>query len=358
MQKEKFFKKGVRMNKLMFFDSTLRDGSHAFSHQWDKENIISYCREADEANLYTVIIGHGNGLGASSLQVGLSLLSDEEMIKSARNELKKTKLGVFLIPGFATIKDNLGPALDLGVDLVCIGSHCTETDITKQHIEYVKKRGKEVYGVLMMHHMISAERLLEEAKKMQGYGAQGIIIMDSAGASTPEMVRERVKLLSKNLNIPIGFHAHNNLGLAVSNSYDAIKSGATIIDGTIRGFGAGAGNCQIEALVALLNKEGIETGLNLYKLMDISENIISKMPSGQNGITPLSIMSGLVGIFSGFAPHVKKAAEHFNIDPRDIFLELGKRKMVAGQEDFIVDVAIELANKKKHGIKKKEDYYD
>ncbi|MFH1728388.1 MAG: 4-hydroxy-2-oxovalerate aldolase [Pseudomonadota bacterium] len=342
------------MNKLMFFDSTLRDGSHAFSHQWNKENIISYCREADEANLYTIIIGHGNGLGASSLQVGLSLLSDEEMIKIARNKLKKTKLGVFLIPGFATIKDNLGPALDLGVDLVCIASHCTEADITKQHIEYVKKRGKEVYGVLMMHHMISAERLLEEAKKMQEYGAQGVIIMDSAGASTPEMVCERIKLLSNNLNIPTGFHAHNNLGLAVSNSYNAIKSGAMIIDGTVRGFGAGAGNCPIEVLAALLSKECIETKLDLYKLMDISENIISKMPFGQNGIAPLNIISGLAGVFSGFAPHVKKAAERFNVDPRDIFLELGKRKMVAGQEDFIVDVATELANKKKQGIKKED----
>lgn len=334
------------MKKLMFFDSTLRDGSHAISHQLNKEHISSYCKEADKANLYTVIIGHGNGLGASSLQVGLSLLSDEEMIKTARQELKKTKLGVFFIPGFGTIKDNLGPALDLGVDVVCIASHCTEADVTKQHIEYVINRGKEAYGVLMMHHMISAERLLEEAKKMQGYGAKGIIIMDSAGASTPEMVSERIKLLSTNLKIHVGFHAHNNLGLAVSNSYEAIKSGATIIDGTIRGFGAGAGNCQIEVLAALLTKEGIETGLDLYQLMDLNENIVSKMPGAHNGLIPLNIISGLAGVFSGFAPHVKKAAERFNVDPRDIFLELGKRKMVAGQEDFIVDVAMYLSQKK------------
>ncbi len=342
------------MDKILFFDSTLRDGSHAVGHQISADNIKNYCREADSAGLYTVIVGHGNGLGASSIQVGLSLLSDEEMLTIARRELKKTKLGAFLIPGFGTIKDNIGPAIDIGVDLICVASHCTEADITQQHIKYVRKRGKEVYGVLMMHHMTSTERLLEEAKKMQDYGAMGVIIMDSAGASTPDMICERIKKLADNLNIRVGFHAHNNLGLAIYNSYASIKLGATIIDGTLSGFGAGAGNCQLEVLAGLLYKLKIDTGLDLYKLMDISDNIVSKMMVKPQVITSLSLISGLAGVFSGFAPHVKKAAEKFGVDPRDIFMELGKRKIVAGQEDFIVDVALELSKRKLEDIQNQD----
>lgn len=337
----------MKMNKLRFFDSTLRDGSHAVGHQINKENIQKYCAAADAAGLYTIIVGHGNGLGASSLQVGQSLLSDEEMLTIARRELKITRLGAFLIPGFGTIKDNIGPAIDLGVDLVCVASHCTEADVTQQHIGYIRKRGKEAYGVLMMQHMASIEILIEEAKKMQSYGAMGVILMDSAGASIPEMVKERVSKIVSNLDIPVGFHAHNNLGLGIANSFAAIQSGASIIDGTISGFGAGAGNCQLEVLAGLLYKVEIETGLNLYKLMDISEDIVSKMMLKPQIITPLSLISGLAGVFSGFAPHVKKAAEKFGVDPRNLFLELGRRKVVAGQEDFIVDVAMYLAEKKK-----------
>jgi len=342
------------MNKILFFDSTLRDGSHAVSHQISAENIKNYCCEIDNAGFHTIIVGHGNGLGASSLQVGLSALSDEEMLRIARNELKKTKLGALLIPGFGTIKDNLNPAMDIGVDLFCVAIHCTEADVTQQHIEYVRKKGKDAYGILMMYHRASKERLLEEALKMQSYGAIGVILMDSAGASTPDMVSETIQFLSDKLETRVGFHAHNNLGLAVGNSLTAIKSGATIIDGTLRGFGAGAGNCQLEVLAGLLAKMKIETGLNLYKIMDISDNIVSKMVTKPQETTSISLISGLAGVFSGFAPHVKKAAERFGVDPRDIFLELGRRKVVAGQEDFIVDVAMYLAEKK--GLE--EESYD
>lgn len=335
------------MSELLFFDSTLRDGSHAVSHQISAESISEYCHEVDNTGMHTIIVGHGNGLGASSLQVGLSALSDEEMLINARRELKKTKLGVFLIPGFGTIKENLGPALELGVDLMCVGAHCTEADVTRQHIEYVRQKGKDAYGVLMMYHMTSTERLLEEAKKMQEYGALGVILMDSAGASTPDMVSEKVKYLVDNLHIKVGFHAHNNLSLAVANSYTAVKAGATIVDGTLRGFGAGAGNCQLEVLAGLLQKLGIETSLNLYKLMDISEYIVTKIMRKPQEITSLSLISGLSGVFSAFANHVQKASERFDVDPRDIFLELGKRKIIGGQEDFIVDVAMNLAQRKK-----------
>ena len=334
------------MSQILFFDSTLRDGSHAVGHQLSVTHIKDYCSQIDAAGLHTIIVGHGNGLGASSLQVGLAAVADAQMLKAARKELKKTKLGVFLIPGFGTIKDDIQPAIDIGVDLFCVAIHCTEADVTKQHIEFLRKKNKEAYGILMMYHMAPKERLLQEALKMQSYGARGVILMDSAGASTPEMVSETVNYLAQNIQIKLGFHAHNNLGLAISNSLIAIQNGALIIDGTLRGFGAGAGNCQMEVLIGLLSKMGIATELDLYRMMDVSENIVSKMMKIPQGISSISLISGIAGVFSGFANHVKKAAQRFKVDPRDIFMELGRRKMVAGQEDFIVDVAMYLASRK------------
>ncbi len=338
------------MNNIQFFDSTLRDGSHAIAHQLTIENIRDFCSKADDAGLYVITVGHGNGLGASSLQVGLSKLTDAEMLATARKYLKHTRLGAFFIPGFGTIKDDIQPAIDQDVDVFSIGTHCTEADVTRQHIEYVRKKGKEVIGVLMMYHMIDADSLLKQAKLMESYGAQGILIMDSAGASTPEMVQERISLLTKNLKVKVGFHAHHNLGLAVSNSYEAVKAGAVFIDGTIRGFGAGAGNCQLEALAALLQKVGVKTNLDLYKLQDVSEKVVRKFMKTPLEINSIVITSGLAGVFSGFKPHVMKAAKRFNVDPRDIFMELGKRKMIAGQEDFIVDIAMYLAEQKRSKV--------
>jgi len=331
------------MGKLMFFDSTLRDGSHAIKHKLQKDTIVDYCQAMDSAGMHTIIVGHGNGLGASSLQVGQSLLSDSEMLSLARKNLEKTKLGAFLIPGFGTIRDNIKPAIESGVDLFCIASHCTEADLTRQHIEYVREQQKDAYGILMMYHRASTEKLLEEALKMQSYGAMGVIIMDSAGASTPEMVKRTINTLYNGLNIKVGFHGHNNLGLAVANSYIAFKEGASIIDGTIRGFGAGAGNCQLEALAALLNINKIDTGLDLYRMLDTSEDIILPIATNSSGLSDISIISGMSGVFSSFATQVRKEAENFGVNPRDVFLELGKQKAVAGQEDMIIEIAEKLS---------------
>lgn len=333
------------MAKILFFDSTLRDGSHAVKHQIPAEHIEKYCRLVDPSGMHVIIVGHGNGLGASSLQVGLAKLTDTDMLVAAKKNLMKTKLGALLLPGFATITDNMIPAIESGVDLFAVGCHCTEADVTKQHIGYARQRGKEAYGVLMMYHMASAEKLLDEALKMQDYGAQGVIIMDSAGASTLDMVKAVVSKLVNGLQIRVGFHSHNNLGLAVATSYEAIKEGATIIDGTLRGFGAGAGNCPIEVLCALLTKEKIETGLDFYKLLDASDTIMPEIAGNEAGLSSTSIVSGMAGVFSAFAPHVKSAAKKFGVDPRDIFMELGRRKAVAGQEDMVVEIAIQLQDK-------------
>ncbi|MCX6798441.1 MAG: 4-hydroxy-2-oxovalerate aldolase [Candidatus Falkowbacteria bacterium] len=334
------------MNDIKFFDSTLRDGSHAVSHQITADQIKEYCENIDQAGLYTIIIGHGNGLGASSHQIGFATVDDKSAITIARNALKKTRLGIFIIPGLATIENDLAPALKMGVDLVCVAAHCTEADVTQQYIRYLHDAQKEVYGVLMMYHMTTKERLVEEALKMQSYGAQGIIIMDSAGASTPTLVQETIGYLTKHLSIPVGFHAHNNFGIAVSNSLVALQNGATIIDGTVRGFGASAGNCQLEALVALLKKMNIETEADLYTLMDVSEKIVSRIMKRPQEIDTDSLMGGLTGVFSLYALPIKRAAEKYNVNIKDIYIELGKRNIVGGQEDMVIEVAKQLANKK------------
>ena len=335
---------GVNMKDIKIFDATLRDASHAIAHQYSREQIESYCRAMDTAGMDVIVVGHGNGLGASSLQIGLSLLPDAEMIQLARENLHKTKLGVFMMPGYGTIRDDLVPAVVAGVDLFKIACHCTETNITRQHIEFLAGKGKEVYGVMMMYHLADKETLLKQALQLESYGVQGVILMDSAGASTPEMVRDTVSLLSSKLRCRIGFHAHNNLGLAVANSYTAIQNGATVIDGTLRGFGAGAGNCQLEALVALLKKEGIPCHADLYRMMDVSRDFVSAWWKHDKGLDDLNIVNGLAGVFSGFKRHVINAAATFGVDARDILMELGRRKAVAGQEDMIVSVAQELQN--------------
>lgn len=331
------------MAKCKFIDATLRDGSHAIKHQLTAENIADYCEAMDDAGMYSIVVGHGNGLGASSLQVGLSKISDREMLAVARKNLSRTKLGVYLIPGFGTIKDDIEPAIADGVDLFKIGCHCTEADVTRQHIEHIRSRGKEVYGILMMYHMASTERILEEALKMQEYGAMGVIIMDSAGASTPEMVKRTINTLYDGLNIAVGFHPHNNLGLGVGNAYLAMQEGASIIDGTMRGFGAGAGNCQLEVLIALLQKNNQYLDIDLYKMLDASEGIVRAFMTEDRAITDVSIVSGMSGVFSAFKNHVLAASKEFHVDPRDIFVELGRRKAVGGQEDMVVEIAEKLS---------------
>lgn len=333
-------------NNIIISDPTLRDGSHAISHQLTLDHIAIYSKNADEAGVPIIEVGHGNGLGASSMQVGLSLIDDKRMLETARANIHKGKLGIHIIPGFATIKRDLNLAIDVGVDVFRVASHCTEADITQRHLGFVREKGKEAYGVLMMSHMATANTLVHEAKKMELYGAEGVILMDSAGAYLPADVEDKVSALVNELNVPVGFHAHNNLGLAIANSIAAIKAGAKIIDGTARGFGAGAGNAQLEVLVAVLEKLGYNTGIDLYKILDTAtlaeNNILKVIPT----INSDSVISGLNGVFSGFSKHVNRISKEYHVDPRDVYVELGKRKAVGGQEDLIIEVIMELINNK------------
>lgn len=324
-------------------DPTLRDGNHAVRHQLTADNFRKYCIAAETAGVPVIEVGHGNGLGASSMLVGEAIISDDEIINIARSSLKKSKLSMHVIPGFATIKRDLNKAIDLGVDIFRVASHVTEADICQRHIEYVRNANKTAFGILMMSHMADIKTLIAEARKMQSYGAEAIVIMDSSGYYFPHDVSERITALMDSLDIPVGFHGHNNLGMAISNSVAAASSGATILDGTVRGFGAGAGNTQLEVLVAVLHRMGYTTGIDLYKILDAADLAGKEFNPSPPFISPMSVVSGLSGVFSGFAKHVAEAAKDYNVDPRDIFFELGKRKAVAGQESIIFEVAQELS---------------
>ena len=335
----------MQKNTILISDPTLRDGNHAIGHQLTAEQIAAYCVAADAAGVPIVEVGHGNGIGASSLQVGVSKTSDYEALKVARENLKKSMLGVHVIPGFATINKDLQPAIELGVDVIRVAAHCSEADVTESHIKHARTAGKIVYGVLMMSHMVPTAVLAEEAVKMQSYGAEGFIFMDSAGYYLPHEVSERVKALVNTLSIPVGFHAHNNLGMAIANSIAAIEAGASMLDGCARGFGAGAGNAQLEVLVGVLDRMGYETGIDFYRMLDAADLaekfLLKEIPT----IKSASIVSGLAGVFSGFMKPVTRISAEFKVDPRDVFFELGRRKIVAGQEDIIIEVAGELAKK-------------
>lgn len=317
----------------MYHDLTLRDGSHAIGHKLTEEMIINYCKFAEDAGIEVIEIGHGNGLGASSILIGESLLTDYEMITIAKKYLKNTKLSVHIIPGFATINRDIDIAIELEVDIFRIASHCTEASITKNHIEYLSSKGKIVYGVLMMSSLCTLDVLYDEACKMKSYGAMAIIIMDSTGSYVPKDVSERISSLVK-LEIPIGFHGHNNLNLAVANSLAAIESGATIIDVTLRGFGAGAGNTPLEIMAFLHESKYIDKN----KILEYCDN--SKIPIPI--CKPINILTSKYKIMSGFEKHILKASSQYNISYIKLIEEISKKNIISGQEDFIYIIAKSL----------------
>ncbi len=324
---------------------SLRDGSHAVKHQFTEAQVKSVTRALDDAGMHYIEVSHGDGLGGSTLQYGKSLVDEMKLIEAAVEEAKQATVAVLLIPGIGTVHE-LKQANSLGAGLVRVATHVTEADVSAQHIEYARKLGMETFGFLMMAHSAPVEKLVEQAKLMESYGAQGVYITDSAGALLPHEVRERVRALRNSLQVEVGFHAHNNLSLAVANTLAAIEEGATRIDGSVRCLGAGAGNTQTEALIAVLNRLGIDVGIDLYKIMDLAEEVVGPILPGSQEIRKGSLAMGYAGVYSSFLLHAERAAKRFNLDSRDILLELGKRKAVGGQEDMILDVAAELAQRK------------
>jgi 4-hydroxy 2-oxovalerate aldolase len=324
-------------------DTSLRDGSHAVKHQFTLEDIRSVASALDEAGVYGIEISHGDGLAGSSIQYGWGLFSDKERLSVASEVVKKSKITVLLIPGVGT-REDLQQAIECGVKIARIATHVTEADISEQHIRMSKDMGLEVMTFLMMAHMEPPDKVLEQAKLMESYGADVVYVVDSAGAMLPDDARARVSILKSNfITAKVGFHAHENLGLAVGNTLAAIEEGATLIDGTLCGLGAGAGNAAIEVLVAVLDRLGYETGIDLYRIMDAAETVMRpRMPRPQV-VDRASLALGYAGVYSSFLLHTYRAAERFMVDTMDILIELGKRRVVGGQEDMIIDVAYELS---------------
>lgn len=324
----------------------LRDGSHVMQHQYTEDQVRRVARELDDAGMHYIEVSHGDGLGGSTLQYGKSLVDEMKLIEAAVDECKQSKVAVLLIPGIGTVHE-LKQARSLGAELVRVATHVTEADVSAQHISMARELGMESLGFLMMAHMAPVEKLVEQAKLMESYGAQAVYVTDSAGALLPDEVRERISALRNSLSIEVGFHAHNNLSLAVANTLVAIEEGATRIDGSIRCLGAGAGNAQTEVLLSVLDRMGVNLGIDIYKMMDVAENTVGPMIPRPQEINRGSLVLGYAGVYSSFLLHAERAGQRFGIDSRDILIELGKRKAVGGQEDMILDVAAELAKARK-----------
>lgn len=333
------------MQQIRIVDTTLRDGSHAVSHSYSPDQVRAVASQLDESGVFMIEVAHGDGISGSSYNYGFSKHNELDLIAAAADCIKDAKLDILLIPGIGTVQD-LKTVQRLGVSAVRVATHVTEADISAQHIRAAKELDMFAVGFLMMAHMAPPEKIAEQAKLMESYGADYINIADSAGYLLPEDVAARIKAVREAVSIPVGFHAHNNLSLAVANSLAAIDSGATYIDATLRGLGAGAGNTQLEVLAGVLDRKGIGSGLDFYKLMDVAEKVLEPMMQRPQVIRNAPLMLGYAGVYSSFLLHVYRAAEHFGLDPRDILVEIGKRGMVGGQEDKIVEIAYLMAQGK------------
>jgi 4-hydroxy 2-oxovalerate aldolase len=323
-------------------DSTLRDGSHAIAHQYTPEQVIGIVRGLDAAGVPVIEISHGDGLGGSSFNYGFSAVNELDLVSAAADAVQQAKLAVLLLPGIG-IADDLKAVHERGVSIARIATHCTEADIAEQHVKTAKKLGMEATGFLMMSHMITPEQLLEQGRLMQSYGADTVYVVDSAGAMTTEDAKARVGLLAENLEVQVGLHAHNNLSLAVANSLAALDVGAAQLDGCSAGLGAGAGNCPTEILVAACDRMGIETGVDTLGVLGVAEEVVRPLRPDMGVIDRAGLLLGYSGVYGSFLLHSKRAAEKFGVDQGEILIELGRRRVVGGQEDMIIDVAAELA---------------
>ena len=337
----------MRTSKINIVDTTLRDGSHAVSHSFTREQATAIASGLDKSGIDMIEISHGDGIAGSSINYGFSKENELNLLEAAGKVVKNAKLAVLILPGVGTIED-LKKAKDCGANAVRVATHVTEADIAVQHIGWAKQNGMFVCGFLMMTHMASPEKIIEQAKVFADAGADYINLADSAGYMVPGDVCERVSALKGAIDLPVGFHAHNNLGMAVANSLAAVESGADFIDATCRGLGAGAGNAQIEVLSAVLKRQGWNIGADIYRVMDVAEDIVEPIMQRAQVIKTDSLMLGYAGVYSSFLLHTRRAAEKFGLAPRDILVELGRRRMVGGQEDMIVDVAYELSRKSKN----------
>jgi 4-hydroxy 2-oxovalerate aldolase len=326
-------------------DTTLRDGSHAMRHQFTREQVRKVAQALDNAGIPVLEVTHGDGLAGSSIQYGFSRTNEMDLIEEARSAVTHAKIAALLLPGIGTRKE-LKDAIARGIQVVRIATQCTEADISQQHFGMAKEMGLEAVGFLMMSHMRPPAFLAEQALLMESYGADCVYVVDSAGALLPDGAAARVRALREVLKIQVGFHAHNNLGLGVGNTLAAVDAGADQVDGTLRGLGAGAGNTATELIAATLDRLGFEHEWDVFALLDAAEFVVAPMMPFQPIPDRDSIAIGYAGVYSTFLLHAKRLGKQYNVDPLEILVELGRRKAVAGQEDWILDVTLELAKQK------------
>jgi 4-hydroxy-2-oxovalerate/4-hydroxy-2-oxohexanoate aldolase len=337
----------LKGKKVVLHDNTLRDGMHPKRHQITIEQMIEVAKGLDDAGMPLLEVTHGDGLGGGSVNYGFPRHSDVDYLRAVIPHLKRTKVSALLVPGIGTV-DDLRAAHDCGLHTVRVATHCTEADVGEQHIKVARTLGLDTVGFLMMAHMASPEKLVEQGKQMESYGAQCVYVTDSAGYLLPDGVTERVGALRAALRpeTEIGFHGHHNMAMGVANSLAAIEAGAARIDGSTNGLGAGAGNTPLEVFVAVCNRMGIETGVDLYKIMDLAEDVVLPMMDHMVRIDRDALTLGYAGVYSTFLLFAKRASAKYKVPARDILVELGRRGMVAGQEDMIEDTALTMARER------------
>ena len=330
--------------KVTIHDMCLRDGMHAVQHQITVEKMVEAATAMDEAGIPMIEVTHGDGLGGRSVNYGFPAASDKEYLTAVCAAVKNAKISALLIPGIGTV-DHLKMAAECGIDTIRVAAHCTEADVTEQHIGMAKEMGLDTVGFLMMSHMIEPEELTEQLLLLESYGANCVYITDSAGYMLPDDVTARVKHARAALKpeTEIGFHGHHNLGMSIANSLAAVEAGASRIDGSVAGLGAGAGNTPLEVFTAVADRMGLETGIDLYKISDIAEDIITPIMDHVIRVDRDALTLGYAGVYSSFLLFAKRSAEKYGLSSRDILMELGRRRTVGGQEDMIEDLALDMA---------------
>ncbi|MEP5764244.1 MAG: 4-hydroxy-2-oxovalerate aldolase [Halieaceae bacterium] len=331
--------------KITVHDMCLRDGMHPKRHLITVEQMVSVARAMDAAGVPMIEVTHGDGLGGKSVNYGFPAASDEEYLTAVCKVVSNTRVSALLLPGIGTV-DHLKMAVDCGISTIRVATHCTEADVSEQHINMATQiDGLDTVGFLMMAHMIEPEELLQQLLLMESYGANCVYITDSAGYMLPDDVSARVGLARKELKpeTELGFHGHHNMAMGIANSLAAVEAGANRIDGSMAGLGAGAGNTPLEVFVAVCERMGIETGVDVFKAMDIAEDLIVPMMDHMVRVDRDALTLGYAGVYSSFLLFAKRSAEKYNLSSRDILMELGRRRTVGGQEDMIEDLALDMA---------------